>query len=216
MPDDYFYERSRFTEKPLRPYVIVVGQVALAWNHLHEYLGRFFGMLSGSGTRSPLIATWQSQQVDRAKRAMMSAAFQALPDDTPRRKKMRAEVKWILDRVQALEDTRNDAIHAPLHLSVSLERVATEVGPKAKNRDFVRLSRVKAMEIGDNFRAKKLSGKDVLSEYRWCRDSLLKLRNYIQAIDDAITGEKPWPRRPHMPARPGSKKGPPSPRSAPK
>jgi hypothetical protein len=208
MAQDFFYSRARYTEVPFRPYVIAVGQTALAWNDLHEYLGRFFGMFSIGKTRAINVAVWQSQRVDRNKRQMLDAAVKAAPDTlTEGRPQLKPDLIWLLNRVDALEDLRNDVVHAPLHLAVDLEKISPTTRP-ARQSDFLRAARTEPMEIGDNFRAKKLSGRDLLLEYRRCRDSLTLLRNFIREIDDSISEGKPWPNRPRLPTQQASKKAP--------
>ena len=97
--------------------------------------------------------------------------------------------------VDKLEDARNTAIHSPLlaksdsnvlilGLSIPIRSVAPNLGLK-------------------NFRATKLAQKDLLTEFRWCRDAALLLRDYALSLDFAtFPGEDyPWPDRPSLPNR---------------
>jgi hypothetical protein len=40
--DKHWNNSNRFTAKAIRPYAEAIGQVALAWNDLHETLGTIF------------------------------------------------------------------------------------------------------------------------------------------------------------------------------
>ena len=54
-------------------------------------------------------------------------------------------------------------------------------------------------------RATKLYGKDLLAEFRLCRDSITTLRNYAMQIDECLQRRHGgWPKRPKMPRRPSA------------
>lgn len=197
----YYYGRTRFTEKPLRPYVAAIGQTALAWNDLHEHLGRFFGHFMRGASREAGLAIWQSSRVDRSKRQLLEAAVKTAPKElTSGHPKFKDDLLWLLARVEALEDTRNNVVHAPLHLEFDSDDLAPPIA-QYKKGDFISVASVLPMDFGNNTRAKNLIGKNLLSEYRWCRDSLVKLRVFLRAIDESVDSGKTWPRRPKLPIR---------------
>jgi hypothetical protein len=71
----------------------------------------------------------------------------------------------------------------------------------------------------NNSRAAKLVDKNLKGElsedFRWCRDSILILRDYAVFLELALTVEYcPWPDRPRLPKR-GQKKTRPSQRRLP-
>ena len=150
------------------------------------------------------MQVWQSAQSDRAKRSMLEGAVRGL-SVMEIREHPRAEedIIWLLRRVDTLEEDRNNIVHAPLeyHSSVVSAVLGWEPG-------------VKPDHIWGNKRAIKLKDKDLLTEYRYCRDAVGVMRDYAEAIQDVwIQGKKPepWPERPQLPNR-GPRKTHPGPR----
>lgn len=187
-------DMDRFTGKHFHPYTQAIGQAALAWNHLHEELGRLFADLLFQGDLTG-NAVWQSSNTDRAKRKMLGAGVKELnPKYIPQR--VIDEVLWILGKSEALEDTRNDTVHAPL-LSYDHPLWQEIVDPDLKG--------IRPNETFGNVRATKLGKKDLLSEYRYCRDVAVVLGKYAEAICD-WSQKEPFPNRPRLPSR-GQKKG---------
>ena len=104
-----------FTHKSFRPYVIALGQLALAWNDLHETLAILFCTVMGSGYVNQFLAVWHAVKSDRSQRDILMASISShrnFPDD--QRKRLQTEIEWICARANALEDMRNDALHSPL------------------------------------------------------------------------------------------------------
>lgn len=105
---------DRFTEKIFKPYVTAIGELALAWNDLHEKLGWLFGHMMEAGDERALNI-WNSPQFDRPKRALLEAVVKAMPNqmqrDYPR---LKDDILWLLKQADVLEDARNTAIHSPL------------------------------------------------------------------------------------------------------
>jgi len=187
---------DRFTEKIFKPYVSAIGELALAWNDLHEKLGiLFIGHFSPHRLASAL---WNSQQFDRPRRSMLKVVIENLPEltqsDYPR---LRDDVLWLLGEVDKLEDARNTAIHSPLLLKVDDSRLA--VGNITVNLGVP--SVVPNLWL-KNSRAMKLEQKDLLTEFRWCRDASMVLRDYALMLEYATMPEEcPWPDRPSLPNR---------------
>ena len=187
----------RFTDKIFEPYVMAIGQLALAWNDLHEKLGWLFATFLTPGELAPLL--WNAPQFDRQKRALLEAATNAMPpltqSDYPR---LKEDILWLLKQVNSLEDARNTAIHSPLlaqsDRDVLVFGVTISIRSVAPNLWL------------QNSRAMKLAQKDLLTEFRWCRDAALLLRDYALSLDYATMPEDyPWPDRPSLPNR-GQKK----------
>jgi hypothetical protein len=189
---------SRYSEKTIRPHALAIGQLALAWNDLHEQMGMIFLILIKADIHSggPI---WNSHNFDRPKRMLLRAAVENVPltPKLARLPKLMEEVLWIINRADSLEDTRNDAIHAPLVVLRKPHVLALYSG----NRD--------SMVIPDAFlrntRAAKLREKNLLAEFRWCRNCALILRDYAIAIYTALdppVARFPWPDRPSLPNRP--------------
>jgi hypothetical protein len=193
--------QSRFTEKMFRPYVIAIGELALAWNDLHEKLASLFWTILGGGWKERPIGIWNSSNFDRPRREMLKAAVVASTNSERMTfPNMVADICWVLAESEKLEQARNNAIHSPLLMarqsSIFLEEVIRGAGYDVIPNDLLK-----------NPRALKLAKKDLLTEFRWCRDASLVLRDFSIAVDRALceTGV-PWPKRPSLPNR-GQKNG---------
>ncbi len=145
-----------------------MGQANLAWNELHEVLGHLFWVLCGDETDLPIVVL-QTARADRAKRDMLAAVNQhARARKTKPMELAMPEIKWLIDRANALEDDRNNLIHSPLG---TLEQTSTEVLP-----DW----------FFGNQRALKLKNKDYLKECRRVRDTARMLRDFARDLAIAI------------------------------
>lgn len=185
----------RFAEKRYRPYVIAIGESTLSWNELHESLMHvFFGVAHGIGIYMS-GEIWNSLANDRAKREILKAAAACFKNN-----QAALDIKWILDRCQELEDDRNTAIHAPLWTRYDNDAGTFEIRP--------------ASEHG-NRRAGRLQGKNILKEYRRLRDTAHLLSKFCMAVaamlfeaEVGFAEQSPWPDRPRLPDRGGSKISP--------
>jgi len=192
---------SNFNERRFNPFIRAIGQAALLWNDLHEWMGFLYGsaMCYGlsSGLMNPHFATWAALTNDRAKREVLLAAakncyvdLQPLP--TEQQQNLFNSVKWLCDQSNSLEDDRNNIIHAPLWSSQSAD------------------NQVMPASFYGNQRATKLDNKYLLKEYERICDTARLLRNYATEIYRATDGRVPWPDKPKLPDRQGAKRPPPS------
>jgi hypothetical protein len=177
-----------YTDKAYLPHATALGQLALAWNGLHEMLCVLFCSVMGGGFVNQPLAIWHALKVDRAQRDILLAALENHTRDAYPTK-FETDIKWICDRADALEDARNDALHSPLW--------AQERGPQ---------NTVVAPYVGlGHVRAKKLLLKDLLAEFRWCRDAAILLADFASEVDRSLSDyTRPWPQRPAWPVRPGT------------
>lgn len=197
----YRFNLPKFTERKFAPYALAIGQATLAWNELHEHLGRLFGLLLDTETRDPGFAVWQSMISDRGKREALLALLDTIQPN-PKFPRLAQDVKWCVDEATCVEDTRNNTVHGPLQLVAEI--AAFEGEPTAAQ--VRQAAKVGPHHWGKNTRAKRLVGKDLIAEYRWCRDRSLQIRNVVSAIDEAIERPpSPWPQIPRKLAREGSK-----------
>jgi hypothetical protein len=187
---------SRYTEIIFAPYVSLVGQIALAWNDLHEKLAHLFWTLMGGGSMDRPIGVWNSQGFDRARRDLLRAALMAAsPRELASHPKLVDDIKWLLDRTGKLENNRNDAVHSPLHVIRNQLIVFLGIVPP-----------VVSDELLQNRRALNLAGKNLIEVFTWTRESILVLRDFAALLDRALAADgAPWPDRPSLPARPHQK-----------
>jgi hypothetical protein len=114
--------------------------------------------------------------------------------DYPR---LKGDLLWLLKQIDALEDARNTAIHSPLLAASDAWHIIGHTQPVAPNLWL------------KNSRAKRLEQKDLLTEFRWCRDAALILRDYALSLDYAtMPDDFPWPDRPALPNRGQRKRRP--------
>jgi hypothetical protein len=112
-------ESLPYTDKAFQPLAIALGQLALCWNDLHQSLGLVFCSVMGGGYIGQFLAIWNALKADRAQREILIAAIknEATPVQQGQtdayRKQILEDVKWLCGKVDAMEDTRNDALHVP-------------------------------------------------------------------------------------------------------
>jgi hypothetical protein len=194
---------QRYTAPEFKPYVTALGQLALAWNDLQESLADLFwtAMMNGPPVAGDVVNyaalwVWHSIRSDRSQREMLKAAINRSSVDW-KRPKFQEDANWLLKKIVGLEDRRNDAIHSPLFLTTrSLWGVG--LGPE-KIAPAVWLFNPRAIKLSER--------TQLLSEFRYCRDTSITLADYARAINGAlINPRRPWPDKPSLP-NPGKKKG---------
>jgi hypothetical protein len=202
--------RSRhhsFSEPAFSAHVKAIGQLALAWNDLHEKLALLFIRVMGMSTGDRSLAIWNSVKVDRPKREFLLASAKNCPEEQSKQfPKLVSDIEWICAKATELEDLRNNSVHAPLML------YPLSIIEMLMNKDVSR-SVIPNVQLS-NFRAKQLSkkaeteqGLQLVEEFRWCRDCTLILRDFSAAVELAILRpNRPWPNRPSWPTRQQAKK----------
>jgi hypothetical protein len=175
------------TSKTFRPYAIALGQIALAWNELHQALALLFCNVMGGGFVNQFLAVWNAIKNDRAQRAILKAAAHGninsgMPPE--RADRLFRDIEWINARANEIEDARDDALHSPLFAADETQRAIPLTG------------------LGHPRAEKLLLRRNLLAEFRWCRDSARTLTEFAYALDAAAGGlGPPWPDRPKMPNR---------------
>jgi hypothetical protein len=185
-----------FSHPGFRPYVSALGQLALAWNELHFILGLLYCSTMGVRVGVPVsqhLAVWYALKTDRAQRdILLAAATSSRLQDAPNAPNtIIADIEWISNRANVVEDARNNAIHSPLW-GVKYHNETIEISPRPS-----------AVAQG-HVRARRLAGiQDLLAEFRWCRNASLCLAEYAFAAHISIFRgfAIPWPNRPVWPTR---------------
>lgn len=187
---------KRFAEPEFQPYVTAIGRLALAWNALHEDLGRVFCRFMGETQNDNRYwAVWSAIAFDRPKRVVLKSVIaEALSREGADVKKLQ-DIEWLINEADRQEDRRNDAVHAPLVLLG--HREPQYVGyPRWVIPDTDR----------KHVRALKLRQKAILEEFRWTCAVILLLRDFADKAAVAWEKGKPWPRRPSLPDRQAKRK----------
>jgi hypothetical protein len=173
------------THPIFRPYAIALGQLALAWNDLHLALAMLFCTVMGGGFVNQFLDIWNTLKSDRSQREILLAAAKSTFVNGGGSQKLAEEIEWICKRADALEDSRNDALHSPLW--------ATPRGPGTS---------IVSPVVGlGHVRANKPLGKNLLTEFRWCRECSTLLRDYATELDFAVCRGRALPDRPKLPPR---------------
>jgi len=171
------------------PYVRAVGEVVLAWNAMHDLLAELFWVVTGIPNGKIPLDIWHSIKNDWSQRDILRATTNAaFAGESGEHRRIREEIKWLLDRINSLAEQRNNAIHAPLIF------VRQSTDPSVGTI-------IPATFFG-NPRAKNLVGKDLLKEFNWYRQMAvvlgshaLRLKFYLRKVEGA-----PWPDRPLLPS----------------
>ncbi|MFD1191576.1 hypothetical protein [Phenylobacterium conjunctum] len=172
----------RFTEPPFRAYALAIGQTTLAWNDLHEHLGRLYGIVLTRGDRTAQLEEWQRSRVDGQKRKWLGRAVNAMPyEPSGWTEELRLHVSWLLAEISDIEDRRNNAVHAPLHLVADID--ALFIQSRAR---FLKVGEVRAQTWAYNTRAQRIAGKALLAEYRACRDAAADVRDFVRLIGNCV------------------------------
>ncbi len=207
---------DRFTEPQFEPYVKAIGQLALAWNSFHEVLGWTFEVLIAGAIHSTdnykgqqVRQAWHVLNSDRDKRRLLRAAAANLTEiekenfpDFP------SDVKWILDRGDELEDMRNNVVHSPLML-ISSKKRRWGLSPALGMPDYIVPQWLLGNRRALNLQQLLEKNKELLAEFRWCRDAILICRDFMVHANRSWTSARyPWPRRPSLPPRMAKKNQP--------
>jgi hypothetical protein len=198
--------RHKFTEVHFEPYTKSIGSLLLAWNDLHERLSTVFVMAMGLKQFARSFALWHETRNDVGKRRLLRAAIANLPaSEIGERKKLIAEITWLLKAVDKLEGLRDDSVHTPLIYTFPNILTLAEV---ILGRD-AGVPTVMPHTGFANPRALLIETKkqNMLVELRYARSRVLVLRDYAIAIDHAWANARvPWPDRPDLPNRKPSRR----------
>lgn len=204
----------RFTGRQFEPYVKAIGQLTLAWNSLQETMAHTFEiLLTGNiGQREydkalKVRAAWHALTSDQSQRQMLRAVSSNVTETQNRNfPKLAEDLNWVIGKVGDLAKARNAAIHSPLTIvSGKANDLARFMWPDFPDGP----DQVVPVYITGNRLALRLLQRDLLAEFRWCRDSALVYRDFVAQINRALgPSEHPWPDRPSPPTRPPQKNQP--------
>lgn len=191
-------------EQLLAPYRYALGEAALEWNKLQETLGLLFGTIIQPVypmMPSIALAVWHSIKSDRTQRDILSAAANARFTDAEKTfTQAKADIKWLLDEVNKLADSRNNVVHSPMVVM----GFATQGEPEKT------VVRVSGFDMYGNPRATALNKQqDILGFFAWSSECSKIFDLFTQNLIVALIRSSAWPSRPQLPNR-GQKKTHPS------
>lgn len=159
-----------------------LGRIAVAWNSLHETAGHLLAAIAFPQNREQCLAVWNAIRSDRDQReALMAAAAASLASDS----RLLDEIRWACRKAEGLEDSRNNAVHAPYALSVREGQLAVLPSTTWGHR-----------------RARKLAGLDLSLEFRSYAERIDALKKFLRALLDCVGQQgdcRSWPDRPSLP-----------------
>ena len=174
-----------FRSESFRPLATAIGELALVWNDLGMVLSRLFWAATRIPNGMAADAIWNPVKSDRMQRDMIVSLVKLNALGFQLNNNLRKEILWCLNEINNLEDLRNNAIHSPVLFDSGTVTAWHHLG---------------------NLRAKNLSGKNLLTEFRWFYDSVIVLREYCEKLTDCFhRPDNPIPRRPVLPNRGTSK-----------
>ena len=179
------------SHKSFRPYVTAIGQAAVAWNGLHEALRDIFWALTGAN-KATGSAIWYAIRSDRSQRGMIRAIAKLALETGGISDVVFKRVEWLLGECENLSNKRDEVIHAPL-ISTAKDGIYPNT-------------------FSGNPIAKRLLNKELLSEFRWCRDAGVTLTDFAMRLHlHMIMGDSEFGGLPEIPSMPnrGQKKKPP-------
>jgi hypothetical protein len=191
------YRADKYTERQFEPYVRAIGRLALAWNALHELLGSTFVALTSGGPDVEFQKEFQSRQAwnslraDLAQRQMLKAVVtHATMEQRSAFPRLVSDVNWLIEKVNGLSVSRNDAIHSPLILITAGKSILHWA---LRGPDYVAPD-----TAGGNEKALRLEKKELLAEFNRCYRLTLSYRDYTMKLNWALYRRHPWPDRPFL------------------
>jgi len=154
-----------------------IGEIAIAWNTLHELFGNIFHMLLSPANHEYCWAAWHSISSDSQQRTILNAVINATLKDAPNA--VLQELKWVLHRVAPQE--RNASIHTPF--MAIIEEGAIKYVPSHQS--------------GHRY-ATQLKGKDLKVEFKTYHLRIIAAITFVRAINQLIfeDAKSPLPSRP--------------------
>jgi hypothetical protein len=167
------------------PYITAAGEVVNAWNKLQEQLNLVFVAVTGM-PKDMATAIWHSVRSDRVQRDLLLAAIDAAAKgkwaDT-RVDRASDDVSALVKHANTLAQDRNNAIHAPVSLSIDDDKKLVPF----------------PVHFHGNRLAKRLLGKNIIVEFNRCRDEAIILKEYAEKIETALNHPSyAWPDRPAL------------------
>jgi hypothetical protein len=192
---------QRYTAREFRPYVAALGQLILAWNDMQESFAELFwhstlsrGPRPGDSIDYTPLRIWRSLHSDRQQRGLLRSIVDHLPHNWGRPEAV-SFLKNALSQADRLEERRNDAIHASLFYKA--ESLYGQVHPGGEQI-------VPATYLLNNRAQNLQKRKNILAEFRYCRDCAITLSDHVQEVSSALVNPHfAWPeilKMPHPPS----------------
>lgn len=178
------------------PYLQELALVVIAWNELHVELSQLFCVVAGFPNMRTGLQIWHSTENDRAQRKLLREALSGGLQHLRRVKenggnfldRARKDIEFILNKVDSMSDARNNAIHSPYLFAIDRGEITMQ-----------------PFDFFGSPRAKKLSGKDLLLEFRRQTETATVLSTFSKSVRLGLylDPDPGWPRRPTLPGTGG-------------
>jgi hypothetical protein len=169
-----------FRTEEITPYATAIGELALIWNDLHMVLSSIFWKATRIPNGMIADAMWNSLKSDRAQREMLESIINLDAMGQLIKGATREELIWALTEITKLEDLRNNALHSPMLIESD--------------------GSISPWHQTGNKRAKNLAKRELLSELRRFYDTAIIIRDYVEALRNAMVSQDDLPARPTLPS----------------
>ena len=178
------HKALRFESRQFKPYATAIGQFVLAWNDLHETLAVLYWTLVDFDDK--VLDRWNEAKFDHKKRALITRWSKGTSDKSKAlMPHLYDDLDWLIGQIDLLAEPRNDTAHSPLTIVNDTFFIRPKPFKIAPNTTW------------GNYRAKRLLGKKLLTEFRQHRKTASKLADFAVNIERSLTDEHtPWPKRP--------------------
>jgi hypothetical protein len=190
-------DRQRERRRIFKPIAVELAWLIYEWNRLHAAMGELFSVLVPQDSQPVLTAVWHTLTSERTQWDMLkhgAAAAKRLP------KRSHEDIIWLLNQMNNLGGKRNDAVHSPLIFVNDWSAETIGIMP------FMFLGNPRAKSL---FAATAKEKTDLITEFGWYRDHLLRLATFTEHLHHAIRHHPnfSWPDRPQLPTREQFAKG---------
>jgi hypothetical protein len=172
---------ARPFDKRFEPVAREIGFLLRDWNYLQEKLSDLFVTLVVPKDEGLARAIWYAVGNDHYQREMLRGAATHVFGSTSTDQQAKdnaailADINWIIEKSKALGSQRATTVHAPLAPLLD------------EPFGFI------AHHLSGNPFAKKLQGKDLLSEFKLYHARALLLHDYAEKITEWLRDGRSWP-----------------------
>lgn len=189
----YTRKPSPYSQKAHDAHALLIGDVSIAWNGLHEkFYSLFAWVVRGDGNLELPYRIWHSLQSDSAQRGMLRATVA-----TTKNKRLIRAVDWLVKQAEKIGKERNALVHTP---------IVGEFG------DDMKLKIIPSRLGGRENHLQEFAKKPKAADWQRVRGNLRVLAQYASMVEinqfypTLGAAPPPWPYRPRLIGLAGSTK----------